>query len=92
MGTWAARAYAKGGLMSGDVPTQPTQPNRPALNPSALSIGDAARILSAAEGQRVDVAMIQADIDAGAPTNIDGTINLVHYGAWLVKERAGGED
>jgi hypothetical protein len=30
----------------------------------------------------------QADVDAGAPTNGDGTINLVHYAAWLVKEMA----
>jgi hypothetical protein len=35
----------------------------------------------------------RADIDAGAPTNADGTINLVHYAAWLVKEmsEAGGD-
>ena len=79
----------KGRLVSGDVLTAPA---RPSLNPSALSVGDAARILSAAGGQRIDEEMIQADIDAGAPTNIDGTLNLVHYGAWLVKERAGGED
>jgi hypothetical protein len=28
--------------------------------------------------------------DAGAPTNADGSINLVHYAAWLVKEMATG--
>ncbi len=39
----------------------------------------------------------QADIDAGAPANADprprkrGTINLVHYTAWLVKEMAGDD-
>jgi len=38
-------------------------------------------------GQRpVTVEMLQHDIDDGAPTNADGTINLVHYAAWLVKE------
>lgn len=36
--------------------------------------------------------MIQADIDAGAPTNTDGSINLVHYAAWLVKEMSGRDD
>ena len=32
------------------------------------------------------------DIDAGAPTNGDGTINLVQYAAWLVKEMANRGD
>ncbi len=26
------------------------------------------------------------DIDAGMPLNADGTVNLIHYIAWLVKE------
>jgi hypothetical protein len=30
--------------------------------------------------------MLQADIDDGAPRNPDGTMNLVHFAAWLVKE------
>ena len=34
--------------------------------------------------------MLQADIDDGAPTNPDGTMNLVQYAAWLVKEMARG--
>lgn len=29
---------------------------------------------------------IEADIAAGAPTNADGSIHLVHYLAWLVSE------
>lgn len=62
------------------------QPNR--LNPSALSIADAARLLTAAGGQLVTAEMIQSDVDAGAPTNTDGTINLIHYAAWLVKQQA----
>jgi hypothetical protein len=65
---------------------------KPALNPTALPVADAARLLSAAGGQRVTAEMIQADVDAGAPTNGDGTINLVHYGAWLVREMASGAD
>jgi len=65
----------------------------PRLNPAAMPLADAARMLSRAGGQRVTEAMLQADIDAGAPTNPDGTVNLVHYAAWLVKdvaERGGG--
>ena len=56
------------------------------LSPTALPLADAARLLSAAGGQRVTVEMLEADIAAGAPTNPDGTINLVHYAAWLVKQ------
>jgi len=65
---------------------------KPALNPSALPVADAARLLSAAGGQRVTAEMIQADVDAGAPTNGDGTINLVQYAAWLVREMANRGD
>ncbi len=54
------------------------------LKPTALSVADVARVLAAAGGQGVTAEMIQADVDAGAPTNADGTINLVHYAAWLV--------
>jgi len=32
--------------------------------------------------------MLRADLDAGALASGDGTINLVHYTAWLVKEAA----
>jgi len=58
------------------------------LNPSALSLPDAARLLSAVGGQAVSVEMLEADVAAGAPTNSDGTLNLVHYAAWLVREAA----
>jgi uncharacterized ferredoxin-like protein len=61
------------------------------LNPNALSLADAARLLARVGGQAVSVEMLQADVAAGAPTNTDGTINLVHYAAWLVKERSGGD-
>jgi len=56
------------------------------LNPSALTAADLARLLAAAAGVRIETEDIEADIDAGAPTNADGTVNLVHYAAWLVKE------
>ena len=61
------------------------------LNPKALTLADAARLLSAAGGQRVDVEMLQSDVAAGAPSNPDGSLNLVHYAAWLVRERASGD-
>jgi len=39
-------------------------------------------------GHSVTPEMIEADVVMGAPTNADGTIDLVHYCAWLVKEMA----
>jgi len=61
------------------------------LNPAALSIPDTARVLSRVGSTLVTEAMLRADLDAGAPANADGTINLVHYTAWLVKETARGD-
>ena len=59
---------------------------------TALTPAQAAKILATAAGsRRITEAMVRADIDAGAPTNADGTVNLVHYAAWLVREVAGGD-
>ena len=58
---------------------------------TALTVAQVAKVLSAAGGRRITEEMVRADIDAGAPVNPDGTINLVHYTAWLAKEIAGGD-
>jgi hypothetical protein len=57
---------------------------------TALTPAQTAKILAAAGQRRITEAMINTDIQAGAPTNADGTINLLHYTAWLVKEAAHG--
>lgn len=58
----------------------------PRMNPNAISLADAARLLTRVGGQPVTVTMLQADVEAGAPSNGDGTLNLVNYAAWLVME------
>jgi hypothetical protein len=58
------------------------------LNPTSLTVADGARLLTKAASQPVTVEMLQADLAAGAPVNADGTINLIHYAAWLVREMA----
>ena len=68
----------------------PSSGGKAGLNPAALRIEDAAKVLSRVGGKPVTMDMLQADIDAGAPTNPEGNINLVHYAAWLVKEMASG--
>ncbi len=61
------------------------------LNPQALRLEDMARSCPPRAKRPVTVEMLQADIDDGAPVNADGTMNLVHYAAWIVKEMAGGD-
>lgn len=63
----------------------------PKLNPTAITLDAAARLLSAAGGQAVTLAMLEADLAGGAPTNADGTLNLVHYAAWLLQGTGRGE-
>jgi hypothetical protein len=55
------------------------------LNPNSLPLSDAARLLTKAGGRPINLSWIEADLVAGAPANGDGTLNLVHYAAWLVK-------
>jgi len=56
------------------------------VSPQSLRLEDLARILSAFGPRPVTAGRIQADIDAGAPRNADGGVNLVHYVAWQIKE------
>jgi hypothetical protein len=69
--------------MSAESPKSP-------LNPQAMPLVDAARVFTAASGGSIEVAMLEADVADGAPLNADGTLNLVHYAAWLVRETARG--
>jgi hypothetical protein len=68
-----------------------TDSSTQALNPNSLTAADMARLLTRAGGQPVRVETIQADLAAGAPANADGTLNLVHYAAWLVREVERGD-
>jgi len=62
-----------------------------AVNPLALTVAQAAKVLSAAGVGAVTEEMIRRHIDAGAPATADGRINLVHYAAWL-NQRMNRED
>ncbi|MCC7388531.1 MAG: hypothetical protein IT431_07150 [Phycisphaerales bacterium] len=68
------------------TPDAEPAPGAPRLNPGALSAEDAAQVLSRVGGRPITREMLDADLDAGAPANADGTLNLVHYAAWLVRE------
>lgn len=67
-------------------------PEEGKANPSALTPEDLARMLSRVGGKPVSLATIHLDIAAGAPTNANGTMNLIHYASWLVREEASHGD
>ena len=56
-----------------------------------MPIPDAAPILAKISGLPVSEEMLRNDVIQGAPTNADGTLNLVHYVARLLKENGRGD-
>jgi hypothetical protein len=54
------------------------------LRPTALTAADVARLLGVAED------VVQKHLAEGAPAAADGSMNLVHYAAWLLKGMADG--
>ena len=68
-----------------------TQEANESIDPNAISVADAATLLTKAGGQTVSEMMLRADVAAGAPTNSDGTLNLVQYAAWMIKETKRGD-
>ena len=65
-------------------------PNQPAsLNPNALTVGDLVQLFAKLKAGTITAAMIEGDVKAGAPVNADGTLKLLHYCAWLVRECLG---
>lgn len=61
------------------------------FNPNRMTPEQLATLLSNRRKKRVELGHIQADIDAGAPTNADGTLSVVAYAAWLLQEKHRGD-
>lgn len=68
------------------------EPDEGKAHPSALKPEELARLLTRVGGKPVAPAVIHLDIAAGAPTNATGTMNLIHYASWLVREEASRAD
>jgi hypothetical protein len=62
----------------------PSDPGGGGINPAAIPIPDLARMLGLTEEK------LREHIERGAPTNPDGTMSLMNYGAWLNASRRGG--
>ncbi len=58
--------------------------------PAALTPAELSAALIKSGARHIDEKKILADIAADAPTNTDGTLSLLTYAAWLVKERGHG--
>jgi hypothetical protein len=54
------------------------------LDPTALTVDQVAELVTKAGKRKLQPGEIKQDIEAGAPTNGDGSINLVNYAAWLI--------
>ena len=61
------------------------------LTPTHLAIPAAVAVLRAAGSRHISEEALRRDLAAGAPANADGTVNLVHYAAWLAREAARGD-
>ena len=58
------------------------------LKITALSVADLATLLRRSGSRTISEDAIRRDIEKGAPANPDGTVNLINYTAWLIKESA----
>ena len=53
---------------------------------TAISIPDLVKILRQAGSRHASEESIRQDMEKGAPVNHDGTVNIIHYAAWLIRE------
>ena len=56
--------------------------------PEALSKENLVTVLRRSGSRTISMERLEADIAAGAPVNADGTMNVIAYTAWILKEMA----
>jgi hypothetical protein len=56
------------------------------LTASHLAVSDIVAVLRKAGSRYITEEALRTDLAAGAPANPDGTINILHYAAWMAKE------
>ena len=64
-------------------------PNNTTVNPLALPAGDALRMLRRSGCPQMSDETLQRLIDVGLPLNADGTLNIIEFTAWMLKEVQG---
>lgn len=59
---------------------------------TALTKEKLVKVLTQSGSREASLETIEKDIRAGAPVNEDGTISLLEYAAWLLKEERNASD
>jgi len=72
--------------------SSPTAAERPALKITALPLSDAAKAMSLAYGRLVTEEQVREVAERGGLLRAGGTVNLIEYAAYLVREMAHGTD
>jgi len=60
-------------------------------NPMALPKSALVRALQVAGSRTISLEQVEADIQAGAPMNDDGSMNILAYAAWILKGNLNGD-
>lgn len=60
-------------------------------NPRSLQKEMVVKALQAAGSRTITLESLNADIEAGAPVNEDGTIDIIAYAAWILKGNRYGD-
>lgn len=60
----------------------------PDLALTRLTAEQVATLLQRAGARSMSAERVRSDLAAGAPANGDGTISLIAYGAWMLRELA----
>ena len=60
-------------------------------NPMALTKESVVRALQLSGSRTITMERLEEDIAAGAPVNEDGTMNIIAYGAWILKGNLNGD-
>ncbi len=55
------------------------------MNQDPMAIKDIVSLLKANGHEDITAKKVRDDIEAGAPVNPDGTMDLLEYGAWLAR-------
>jgi len=67
-------------------------PQQKSLKITALSVAEIAKILSSASGRQITEEQVREIVEHGNLVKPDGTVSLIEYTAFLVRELAHGSD
>ena len=59
--------------------------------PKHLTKVEVVRVLKLSGSRTISMESLEADIEAGAPLNEDGTMDIIAYGAWILKGNRNGD-